>query len=174
MSCASLSLLPSELLIDIFIRLSLPDLLSASCVNRSIYRVIKNSVELQYSLALQTYGMVDGGKSDPLGDKLKELLLMEDSWRTLSLSNSVSVKVQHNASHVYELSNGVYILGESAFSGDARETKSIRFFDLSGCKTGSKVCEDVWPRITSPDRIIDIGISLHEHDLLCMICLRKT
>lgn len=172
MSFGYFALLPSELLINILVRLPLPALLSVSCLNHSLYKFVKDSVELRYSLALQRYGKVDGGTSEPLNNKLKELLRMEESWRTLRPSNCVTVnlKVQDDASYVYALPNGVCLLPRLE---DSREIEYIKFCDLSGCKAGSEVYGDAWIRISIVDRVAD-GISKQEHDLLGLVCLRET
>lgn len=170
MSCGYFALFPSELLIGILIHLPLPDLLSASCINRSLYGLVKDSVELQYTLALRRYGMVDGGTSEPLNDKLKELLRMEESWRTLHPSNCVAVKVQDDASYAYALPNGICLLPQPE---NSRGTGYIKFCDLSGCKAGPEAYEDAWIMISIVDRVLD-GISNQEHDLLGLVCLRET
>lgn len=85
--------LPIELREKIFLNLSIQDLASTLCLNGSLYRTFKNSAEIQYSLTLHRYGMVDGGTSWSIIDKLAELLRREEAWRILDLSRRATVKM---------------------------------------------------------------------------------
>lgn len=173
MSSGLLNLLPIELLEKILIYLSGPDLTTASCLNSSMYKIIKDSVEIQYSLALEMHGMADGDKSQSIKDKLTELLRREKAWMSLDLSRRVSVKVPHNPSHIYDLSGGVYLLGDCEQFTETRDTKSLRFCDLTSCRNGPAIREETWRKMSIPDSIVDVGFALQEHDLIGIIGLRK-
>lgn len=169
--------LPVELREKILIYLSSEDLSSASCLNGSIYRTIKNSADIQYSITLQKYGMVDGNTSYLIIDRMVELLRMEEAWRTLDLSRRVSVKVPlrfNNSLGVHDFSGGVYTIYQCTLPAETHSTQSFRYLNLSRCATGSRVIhEDAWSQMSVPQRTVDFGFALREHDLIANISLRE-
>lgn len=176
MSSGLFDLLPIELIEKILSFLSEPhDLTSAACLNGSIYKIIKDSVEIQYALNLKAHGMIDGDKSRSASEKLTELLRMEEAWKTLDLSRRVSVKVPHHPSHIYDLSGGVYLLGDCEQDTGTRETRSLRFYDLTRHRDGpvTGIREETWREMSIPDTIVDVGLAVQELDLIGIVGVRE-
>lgn len=173
MSSGLFDLLPIELNEKILILLSPQDLTSAACLNGSIYKIIKDTVEVQYALSLMTHGMIDGDKSRSASEKLTELLRVEEAWRTLDLSRRVSVKVSYHSPHIYDLSGGIYLHGDCEQATETRETRSLRFYDLTRCRNVTAMHEETWRRMSIPDLIVDVGLALQEHDLIGIVGVRE-
>ena len=104
-----LALLPVELLEEILLHLSPDDLLAVQQLSKAFQALILESVELQYTLALRTHGLIDGPSPVSKNVKLDEVRRKEKAWGTLDLSRKTTVRVGHLASHIYDLSGGVYL-----------------------------------------------------------------
>lgn len=161
--------LPVEAIARILSFLDYNDLFAVSRLNDLFRDIYKNFPELQYSYALQESGMVDVDSSLDIRTKLGELLRREQAWRTMDLSRKVTVKVPHRTSHIYDLSGGVYLLGDCKNSTFSRETQTLRFFDLTTCTSGPEVRQEAWPEMKLETNIVDIAFGLHEFDLVAVV-----
>lgn len=125
---------------------------------------------LRYQLALNALGMVDGDSNLDAASKLEQLNRREHAWRSLSLDNCrrTQVRIPFRASHIYDLSAGVYLLGECKTEGHLRDTHTLRVLDLRQVGE-SGVPPLVWPEVKVDAEIVDIAFCLHEHDLLAVV-----
>ena len=174
-----LALLPVELLEEILLHLSPDDLLAVQQLSKAFQALISESVELQYTLALRTHGLIDGPSPVSKNVKLDEVRRKEKAWGTLDLSRKTTVRVGHLASHIYDLSGGVYLLGDAGPSRNMSRTARLGAFELDDVKEeeGVNVKERVegrraWRFLNIPDQIVDIGMCLQEYDLVGVIALR--
>ena len=161
--------LPIEAIARILSFLDYKDSRAVLRLNRLFADVYNSFPELQYSLALQEAGMVDSDPSVDIRTKLKELERRERAWRTMDLKRKVTVNVTHRTSHIYDLSGGIYLLGDCKNSLASRETRTLRFFDLTTCTSGPDVRSEPWPEMRLDTSIVDIGFGLHEFDLVAVI-----
>ncbi|KAH8115071.1 hypothetical protein DFH11DRAFT_144236 [Phellopilus nigrolimitatus] len=170
---SNLQELPVEVIAKIFAFLGFKDLISVSRLNHFLRDVYEGFPELQYSFALQVAGMVDGEPSFDIRRKLEELNRREEAWRTLDLSRVVNVKIPHRTSHIYDLSGGIYLLGDCFNYTVTRDTHSLRMFDLASCASGPSIRTESWREIKLDTHIIDVGFCLREFDLLAVVGIKK-
>ncbi|EJD05129.1 uncharacterized protein FOMMEDRAFT_145732 [Fomitiporia mediterranea MF3/22] len=161
--------LPVEAVARILSFLDWKDLLVVSSLSRFLREAYQSFPELQLSYALQTYAMIDTDPTLNMRRKLNELERRERAWRELDPLHKVTIKIPHRTSHIYDLSGGVYLLGDCKNSIVSRDTKTLRFFDLSTCTTGPAVREESWPEIRLETNIVDIGFGLDEFDLVAVV-----
>ncbi|KAL5520572.1 hypothetical protein ACEPAG_9796 [Sanghuangporus baumii] len=192
--------LPVETIARIFAFLDWRDLLVVSQLNTFFRDVYNSFPELEYSFQLQVSGMVDtntylniknnGPGALDVRSKVEEIRRRERSWRMMDLSRNVTrVIVPHRTSHIYDLSGGVYLLGDCKHSVISRDTHSLRFFDLTSCAASGKssasgsgsvnagpgpaVRSDPWPEMKiEGNNIIDIGFGLQEFDVVAVVGIR--
>lgn len=162
--------LPVEAIARIFGFLDSRGLIAVSQLNHFFRDLMDNFSELKYSLALQLAGMVDVDSTLDIRSKLEELERREHAWRTMDLSRSATVTVPHMTSHIYDLSGGIYLLGDCLGRHPSRETGSLRFFDLTTCSSGSPTKRtEPWPEMRLETNIVDIGFCLNEFDLVAVV-----
>lgn len=172
-----LTTLPAELLVKVFQYLHLRDLLAVSEVNHTFLEIVGGSSLLQYSIELEKSQSQDLPSTLNIAEKLRRLQALENGWNTLCDMRKTSVRVVHRPSNIYDLTAGVYILGDrSRFSH--RVTMSLRYMDLAAAVEASRdheIQEDAptdereWSEIVVGRRIVDIGLALQEHDLVAVI-----
>ncbi|THH03895.1 hypothetical protein EW145_g5925 [Phellinidium pouzarii] len=165
--------LPAELIERIFSHLDFKDLIVVGRVNHYLRDVYTSSMELQYRFALDVSGMVDGEPVNNMRSKLVELRRREAAWHALDLSRKVTVHVPHRTSHIYDLSAGIYLLGDCYAYTVTRETRSLRVFDLRMCATAPATCTGPWRELTIDADIVDIAFSLYEFDLIAIVGIKQ-
>ena len=161
----SLLHLSPELVVHILSYLHYSDLHACKRVNNALNRLIQNSVLLQYSMQLQLSGYEDNPSSHMvIADKLKLLKQQESAWSRLDFQKQTSVRIPFNPSSIYDLTDGVLLLGESV-SGIQSGADKLRWARLS-----TLVSEDArhnhWEGIDVGAHIIDVGLAVQEHDLI--------
>ena len=165
--------LPAEAIACIFNFLDIYDLTNVSRVNRLFHDVVTTFPQLQYRSSLQVAGMKDGGTGEnmEMRRKLAEVERRERAWRSMDLSRRTRVKVLHQTSHIYDLSGGVYVLGDCKNAIASRNTITLRHFDLSKCGQDKRVIVEDWPEMSVDSDIVDMGLSLAEFDLIAIVGL---
>ena len=202
----SFDTLPFEVLRHILILVGLEDLLSVSSVNRRLRDVFENSLLLVYRAALLEAGMVDLSDSSTSASftipvKLKALKQRQEHWRTLqhvyqydskldtNVMPPVKVKLNFETTSFYDLSSGVYFLGERQSLHSAVD--AVRFLDLPmACAVGESIRRGMseshdnnpgrdrritvdydWQRIEGikGECIVDFGLWPREHDLVALV-----
>ena len=154
--------LPSELIIQILSHLTNQDLIACQLSHSTLYTTIKASVVLQFQIALSTFKATDN-LSCPLSvsERLKALKDSEDAWTFLRKDFTRRISVNFRVSGIYDLSGGVFLLGNESRS-------TLHYIILP-----SSIEDDVeWKKINldrSEGTIIDMGFCLLEHDLLAVV-----
>ncbi|KAJ8480804.1 hypothetical protein ONZ45_g15519 [Pleurotus djamor] len=169
MSCSFLSL-PTEILIRILLHVPARHLLTCTQLNRYISNIIKDAAILQYTIEAYFAGaqVLDGSDYDKLtksslADRLDRLKKREAAWRSFRPDFRERIEVPHVASGIYDLSGCIYLLGES---GDSRSTTTaLRYLTLPE----HMFDEAKWQRINLQKQIVDIGLSIYEHDLMAVV-----
>lgn len=162
--------LPVEIALKIFSYLDVGDLLTIGALNKSSHDVIRSSSLIQYLSCLQTTGQQDESALFDTHNKLERLRGHEQAWGSLDLGEPVTVQVTHRPSNVYDLSGGVYVLGDRHLPRQSRTTTALRYVDLSapGLRSFGEEFRS-WPRLALGVNIVDFGLALTEHDLLAAI-----
>ena len=165
----SYTALPVEILVRIFSFLDLRDLLRLDVVDRLHHTLIHDTPELLYQVCLYEQGLQDEPSKHNLLEKLRLLDKRAESLNHIDDLYRTRVKVAHRPSNIYDLSNGVYILGDSLNTQTARVTKALRYLELFPASNGPQTHDHLWPHFTMGANIVDIGLALQEHDLLAAI-----
>ncbi|KAF9472446.1 hypothetical protein BDN70DRAFT_844484 [Pholiota conissans] len=151
--------LPTELVVQIFFNLPPLDLLSCQLSCKYLHNVVRDSILLQYHMALIAAKASDNPCSTlPVSTKLAQLKEGDMAWAVLKPTSSVKIPVEHNPSGIYDLTGGVYLLGNS----NRKDLHYIRLPSHADEKTE-------WNEIKVGRTIIDMGLCVYEHDLIAVV-----
>lgn len=153
--------LPPEILVRIFLFLPLPGLLACQGVNNYIYNVITSSIELQYALHCKSATQLDTDNPHCLlsfKERLTLLLAKESRWKELNHRFHTTANIPFLTAGIYDLSGGVYLLGDAS-------RRALHYSYLPN-DSDQKL---VWKSLTTDHSIIDMGLCVHEHDLIVII-----
>ncbi|EIN05053.1 hypothetical protein PUNSTDRAFT_74857 [Punctularia strigosozonata HHB-11173 SS5] len=161
--------LPPEIIIEILVQLSYLSLFATVCTCRTLRAIITTSPRVQYALQASLAAVTPADESptlDHVASRLRALRTREKNWSKLHFTGTTESHVGHRTSGIYDLTAGVYLLGESGWSdGDsATTTKAIHYVRLPSKPTPSE--EVQWKRIDVGEEIIDVGLNVVEHDLI--------
>ncbi|KAF9531981.1 hypothetical protein CPB83DRAFT_50481 [Crepidotus variabilis] len=156
--------LPIELIHHILTLLDPFDLFACRLTGRFLNELIRESVPLQYDIAL-TLAKADDNPCSlaPLSEKLQDLQSSEESWCTLQPKFIVNVPIQHETSGIYDLSGGTYLLGNW-------DKRALQYMSLPTKKDDAII----WNKVSVPATIIDMGFCVFEHDLITVITTTPT
>jgi hypothetical protein len=156
---AHFSDLPLELITHILYKTSPNDLLVCKRINKYFYNLIQNSILLQYHLALDCAKAKNNPYSSlPSSERLKKLRDSESAWAFLRPKLTATIPVPHNPSGIYDLTGGVYLLGN---------TNRTQLHYLKLPSSGKDAI--YWEVINVGKTIIDMGLCVHEHDLIAIV-----
>jgi hypothetical protein len=151
--------LPTELVVQIFFHLSPIDLVSCQLTCKYLHSVVQDSVVLQYHMALIAAKASDNPCSPlPVSTKLAQLKNGERAWAILKPTFTTTIPVDHNPSGIYDLTGGVYLLGNH----NRQDLHYLRLPSHPDEKTG-------WNTIKVGRTIIDMGLCVYEHDLIAVV-----
>ena len=155
--------LPQELLIQILSYLPPKQLVShIQLVNRHLRDLVQTSV-LQYEIATAFTGLLNNPDSTLVtAERIEALRSYEHAWRNFAIKKHQQIKVLHPSSGLYDLSQGIYVLGESLGGDSEYPTLVLKWIDLSQDAPS-------WQRISVDRNIIDFGIAVREHDLIALV-----
>lgn len=156
---------PPELLVHIFAHLPLTSLRGLLATSKALKNLISSSVLLQYILHLQSsaHSLYPSGSSSSLVDRLKVLTDAEKRWQDWEYTSFNRLEVQHRPSGIYDLTSGIFILGEGSTLG--RLTVGLRWVDL---RLGKDL---VWNRFDLQTPIVDLGLNVLEWDLIAVVTM---
>lgn len=158
--------LPPELLIHILSGLSSNDtLFSIQLVNRYLHNLIRESSLLQYQIETKYAGVEDNPQSTTVvAERLKTLRRTEHAWTNFIVSKQINLPILHRSSGLYDLTAGVYVLGELGETNPDYPTPALRYINLYEDQGNNP-----WPRISVDRNIIDFGLAVREHDLIALV-----
>ena len=156
---------PPELLVHIFAYLPLTSLRSLLATSQALNNLISTCVLLQYMLHLESsaHSLYPSVSPTSLTDQLKVLTDAEKRWQDWDYTSLNRLGVQHRPSGIYDLTSGIFILGEGAPNG--RFTVGLRWVDLRFGK------DLVWYRIDLQTPIVDLGLNVLEWDLIAVVSM---
>lgn len=157
--------LPVELILRILSFLNLPGLIATRSTSRLFYQIIDTSVLLQYIMSMQAYGVEDNAESTlNVAERLDRLRKHEDAWSNLKIAFTKTIDVHNPTSGIYDLTSGVYLLGEGS-RYHRRLTTAVHWLQLPS----SLHEEPKWNKIDVGAKIVDIGLAIREHDLIAVV-----
>ena len=156
---------PPELLVHIFAHLPLSSLRGLLATSKALNNLISTSVLLQYILHLQSsvHSLYPSGPPTSLADQLKVLKDAEKRWRDWDYISFSRLEVEHRPSGIYDLTSGIFILGEGSIPRGL--TPGLRWVDL---RLGKDI---VWHRIDLGTPIVDLGLNVLEWDLIAVVSM---
>ncbi|KAI0755315.1 hypothetical protein C8Q80DRAFT_1144245 [Daedaleopsis nitida] len=165
--------LSQELVLHILSYLHYVDLHTCRRVSRCFDRLIKSSTQLQYSMQLQLSGYQDNPYSPlVIAEKYKLLRQQEFAWSCLDFDKEASVRIPFSPSGIYDLTDGVLLLGESV-SGNQSGADTLRWTTLPALLSASAP-QHCWESIDVGAHIVDVGLAVQEHDLIAVATDRET
>ncbi|KAG5641544.1 hypothetical protein DXG03_004803, partial [Asterophora parasitica] len=154
--------LPPEIVVRILCYLDLADLASAARINKLFHSYTKTFQVVQYHIATQAALLEDNPSSKvDVSTKLGLLASREEGWAEMDIDWCRTVKVEHRASGVWDLTGGYYLLGNES-------RRSLHYFKLPSAKDDPVE----WSRINMDCEIIDLGLNIDEHDLIATFTKR--
>ena len=151
--------LPPELLVHIFRNLNISDLVSCQLTHRSFRAIINGSIVLSYLKATDFAAVEDNPHLKlPIAERLALLRNQEDAWQDFRIDFKQVIKVNHNSAGIYDLSGGVFLLGD-------HNHHTLHYIRLPE-KPSDLV---TWSKIDVERSIIDMAFAIDEHDLIAVI-----
>ena len=205
--------LPAEIIIKILFYLDIVSTVSIRLSSKLLNDIFMDSVSLRYNNLLQVTGYVDkpnfvkqleveGQRTGPgssseenalktktevftVTEKFSLLQGHEAAWSSLDLHRKYPIDVVHHPSNIYDLTGGVYVLGDAQDDIITRSTRSLRYVNLdarvriaeqaiidgSPRRRRTALSKAVWKKIDIGVDIVDVGFALAEHDLVA--CLSR-
>lgn len=150
--CLVLLELPSELLLEIFKQLPVPDILRCHSVRylqiyfihpliitlpqicQRIHRLLSTSAEVQYTIELyssqQRENDFPSTRLMSISDRLELLKTVNANWSKLRFTRRSTLPYPFPSSYVYELSGGRLVLGSGTDTDGRNGTTSLNFYEL--------------------------------------------
>lgn len=156
---------PPEILVHIFSFLPSASLRRLLLTSRALNHLISSSVFLQFLLHLQTsaHSLYPSTSTGSLVRQLEVLTDSEKRWQDWEYTAYNRLEVQHRPSGIYDLTSGIFILGEGSALG--RLTVGLRWVDL---RLGKSL---VWNRFDLHTPIVDLGVNVLEWDLIAVVSM---
>ncbi|KAH8828314.1 hypothetical protein DL96DRAFT_1602661 [Flagelloscypha sp. PMI_526] len=153
--------LPLELLIRTFTHLSISSIHALSCTNKFLRNAIAESIELRaLEKCIRHSAEFHPASCLSLDENLRYLEVTESRWASGVPRCAVNVPLPGKVSGIYDLCGGNYVLGDST-----RRT----LYSLSTRHPGLPE----WKRIDVNREVVDLGLSIYEHDLVAYVTLDR-
>lgn len=162
--------LPPELLIKILGFLTLKDLLSCERCCSQLRQCFTNSTFLQYLAHLEIAGVEDDHRPGlSYSERLDALTRREIAWKNLEPTSKLSVTVPFHSTGIYDFTGGAFLLGTRLHEAHRRPTFGYSYLRLP--PSTELACSGIrkWSYVDLQKPIIDIGLAVHEHDLIAVM-----
>lgn len=148
-----------DLAIRILSYLSLPDILACLRTHIALYKLIKDSVVLQYHINTQLAGVEDNPCSTiAVHERLDRLNSRETGWAQHDFDFSWVVKVPPDCSWIYGLTSGVILL--------AGRSRQLIHYSVLPSSPSDKM---MWRQINVGANIVSMGLATYEHNLIAVV-----
>jgi hypothetical protein len=165
----SISLLhvPPELICRILLHLSPHDIISCKRTCRMLYDMCNEPV-LRYLVEMERCGVRDDMRPG-LGylERLRILEKREEAWAMLDFRRSVEVSVPFKSTTIYDLTGGAFLRGNILDYTSWRPT-GYAFVSLPSLLDPQDQKLE-WKGHSLETQILDVGLSVHEHDLIAIL-----
>ncbi|KAI9450185.1 hypothetical protein BJY52DRAFT_1175761 [Lactarius psammicola] len=160
--------IPPELIVSIILYLSPHDILSCQGTCRKLCDVCRDTT-VRYIVEMERFGVSDDlrpGISYP--ERLLLLRRREEAWANLDFCKSVQVTVPFESTGIYDFTGGAFLLGTRFHSASRRTTIGYSYLTLPSLSS----TEDQKLKWQGPSlgiQILDVGMAVHEHDLIAAL-----
>ncbi|KAI9431717.1 hypothetical protein H4582DRAFT_2003725 [Lactarius indigo] len=160
--------IPPELIVSIILYLQPHDIISCQRTCRTLCGVCKDTA-LRYLVQLERFGVSDDLRPGiPYPERLLLLQRREEAWASLDFRKSVQVIVPFESTGIYDFTGGAFLLGTRLHSASRRPTIGYSHLTLpSLSSTEDQKME--WQGTDLGIQILDIGMAVHEHDLIATL-----
>jgi hypothetical protein len=157
--------IPPELMIRILLYLSPHDIISCKRTCRMLYDMCNEPV-LRYLIQMERCAVGDDMRPG-LGyiERLRILEKREEAWATLNFRSSLQVSVPFDPADTYNISGGAFFLG-TRHSHANELTVGYSYISLPSISDDEKV---EWKGFKFRIPILNIGLAVHEHDLIAAV-----
>ena len=157
--------IPLELIFRILQYLSPKDIISCRRTCRTMYNVCKDPY-LRYVVQMERCGVTDDLRPGLCySDRLCILERCEKAWEMLSFRKTVQVRVTLDSTSMYDLTGGAFLLSTS------RPAVGYSYVSLPSFSEEENQKEVLWKRLNLGIQILDVGLAVHEHDLIAALTM---
>jgi len=166
----SLLHIPPELISYILLYLSARDIISCRRTCRALYDLCNDSL-MSYLVQMERYAVCDDihpGLSYP--ERLRILEKREEAWATLQFRRSMPVCVPFDSTGIYDFTGGAFLLG-TRLSGAASSRRLTEGYSYLSLPPLSPVRDQEleWASRRLGVQVLDVGLAVHEHDLIAAL-----
>jgi len=169
MALTSLSQIPPELISCVLQYLSPHDIISCQRTCHTLYNLCNDS-HLRYFVQMERCGVSDDlrpGLCYP--DRLRILERREKAWAMLDFRKPVQVCVPFDSTGIYDFTGGAFLLGRRLYSASRRPTVGYSYVSLPSFSEEENQKEVQWMGLNLGIQILDVGLAVHEHDLIAAL-----
>ena len=169
MALTSLLHIPPELISCILQYLSPIDIVSTRRTCRTIYNLCNDS-HLRYLVQMERSGVSDDLRPGLCySDRLYILERREEAWAALDFRKTVQVCVPFDSTGIYDFTGGAFLLGTRLYSTSRRPTIGYSYVSLPSLPDELDHQELQWTGLNLGIQILDVGLAVHEHDLIAAL-----
>lgn len=162
----SLLHIPPELIIRTLQYLPPRDIISCRRTCRKVYNIC-NEPFLRYLVQMERCGARDDLRAVLCyPDRLRILERHEEAWEILEFRNSVQVNVPFDSSGIYDFTGGTLLLGTRICELSGQSSVGFSYISLPSVEQYQKL---QWIERDIGINILDVGLAVHEHDLIAAL-----
>lgn len=174
--------LPPELIIQLLSYLPHTCILRCRLTHPFLLKLIDNSAHLQYIIELAASGFENNPSPTcklVIGDRLRLLKTQEQAWINLNFAKTVKIETKPKPSSIYDLTGGIFLLGETTESGpDTTEALNLTHLPSKDDDFNEKERDEARSYLPNPwwtidlktnCKLVDVGLAVHEHDLIAVV-----
>jgi hypothetical protein len=168
MASTSLLHIPPEFISRILQYLSPIDIISCRRTCRTLYSLYNDS-NLRYLVQMERSGVSDDLHPGLCySDRLRILEKREEAWGTLDFRKPVQVCVPFNSTGIYDFTGGAFLLGTRLYTASRRPTIGYSYISLPSLSEDQDQ-KLQWIGLNLGIQILNVGLSVHEHDLIAAL-----
>ncbi|KAH9980743.1 hypothetical protein BJV74DRAFT_778968 [Russula compacta] len=160
--------IPPEVISCILLYLSPYDIISCQRTCRMLYDLCNDTL-LRYLVQMERSAVSDDIRPGlPYPERFRILKDREEAWTTLDFRRTVHVSVPFNSTGIYDFTGGAFLLGTRLYSASRRPTVGYSYFSLPSLSDIQDQKLE-WNGPSLGIQILDVGLAVHEHDLIAAL-----
>ena len=169
MALTSLLHIPPELISCILQYLSPTDIISCRRTCRTLHSLCNES-HLRYLVQMERSGVIDDLRPGLCySDRVGILERREEAWAILDFRSPIQVCVPFDSTGIYDFTGGAFLLGTRLYSASRRPTIGYSYVSLPSLSEEEEDKELQWMGLNLGIQILDVGLAVHEHDLIAAL-----
>jgi len=102
-------------------------------------------------------------------DRLCILERREEAWAVLDFRKPIQVCVPFDSTSIYDFTGGAFLLGTRLYSASRRPTVGYSYVSLPSLSEEESQKGVEWMGLNLGIQILDVGLAVHEHDLIAAL-----